>query len=195
MRTWSRSITRSTAPFVTPSKLRSRALSLTGSRIWCGISRRSDSPNTSGPTPPTCGCQVRCPACQPAQPLFRLVTQASGSLSEWMKPNNFSGTSLQECHSLSYAASPTLPVVAKTAIAARWFKNGEFAHHSHQMLTCESCHSKAKTSSATSDVLLPGILGLPGMPHARQAGRRRIPLLRMPPISRLEQREAGGRQI
>ena len=63
----------------------------------------------------------------------------------------------KECHSLSYSAGPTLPVVAKTEITARWFKNGAFDHHAHQMLTCESCHSKAKTSSATSDTLLPGI--------------------------------------
>ena len=63
----------------------------------------------------------------------------------------------KECHSLSYSAGPTLPVVAKTAIATRWFKNAAFDHHAHQTLTCESCHSKAKTSSATSDILLPGI--------------------------------------
>ncbi|MDQ2947525.1 MAG: hypothetical protein M3Y27_16590 [Acidobacteriota bacterium] len=62
----------------------------------------------------------------------------------------------KECHSMNYSAGP-LPVVAKAAVTRRWFKDAHFDHQFHQMLTCESCHSKAKTSSATSDILLPGI--------------------------------------
>jgi hypothetical protein len=63
----------------------------------------------------------------------------------------------KECHSFTYSAGATLPVVAKAAVVTRWFKDAQFDHQSHQMLACESCHSKVKKSSATSDINLPGI--------------------------------------
>jgi len=66
--------------------------------------------------------------------------------------------SCKECHSLSYPNGfDALPVVAKSQIAARWFQHAEFDHAAHQMVRCESCHVKARTSRETSDVLIPGV--------------------------------------
>jgi hypothetical protein len=64
----------------------------------------------------------------------------------------------KECHSLSYpGGSDALPVVAKAAVTTRWLPHASFDHEAHQMLACASCHTKAKTSKETSDVLIPGI--------------------------------------
>ncbi len=102
-----------------------------------------------------------------ASPLPRLPNRPAASqprnAGEWVGQRMAEAEQLlwsktcKECHNLSYSAGPTLPVVAKAAVTARWFKDAHFDHQSHQMLTCESCHTKAKTSTATSDVLLPGI--------------------------------------
>jgi hypothetical protein len=64
----------------------------------------------------------------------------------------------KECHALSYPAGPdSLPVVAKSAIAARWLPHANFDHEAHQLVACASCHAKASASTETSDVLIPGI--------------------------------------
>ncbi len=64
----------------------------------------------------------------------------------------------KECHSLSYPNGPeALPVVAKSAVTARWLPHASFDHEAHQMLDCASCHVKAAKSKETSDVLIPGI--------------------------------------
>jgi hypothetical protein len=66
--------------------------------------------------------------------------------------------SCKECHSLSYPGGPsTLPVVAKSAITARWLPHANFDHEAHQMVQCSSCHAKANDSRETSDVQIPGI--------------------------------------
>jgi len=64
----------------------------------------------------------------------------------------------KECHQLSYPNGPdSLPVVAKAAITARWLPHAAFDHEAHQLVACNSCHSRANTSKETSDVLIPGI--------------------------------------
>jgi hypothetical protein len=38
-----------------------------------------------------------------------------------------------------------------------WLERGEFAHRSHRAVECEDCHTQARTSTRTSDVLVPGM--------------------------------------
>jgi len=67
------------------------------------------------------------------------------------------GKTCKECHAISFHADQPLPVVAKSNITARWFPNASFDHDQHRLVSCESCHARARTSQETSDVLLPGI--------------------------------------
>jgi predicted CXXCH cytochrome family protein len=62
-----------------------------------------------------------------------------------------------ECHKL--ASSPGLPVpkVVEARITTRWLQHGQFDHNAHRMADCASCHSAAKTSEKTSEVLVPGV--------------------------------------
>ena len=62
----------------------------------------------------------------------------------------------KECHEIA-PADQGIPPIAKANTTTRWFKHAEFDHSAHQMIVCESCHQKARTSTKTSDVLLPGI--------------------------------------
>ena len=39
----------------------------------------------------------------------------------------------------------------------RWFARGEFAHRSHRAVDCESCHTAARASAKTPDVLIPAM--------------------------------------
>lgn len=65
-------------------------------------------------------------------------------------------------------ATPNTPVIASVPLQLamttptgipdsprRWFKNSKFDHNAHRSVGCLDCHSKALTSSATSDVLSP----------------------------------------
>jgi hypothetical protein len=66
--------------------------------------------------------------------------------------------SCKECHSMRYPNGPdALPLVAKSAVTARWLPHAEFDHEAHQMVQCESCHVKTNDSRETSDVLIPGV--------------------------------------
>ena len=38
-----------------------------------------------------------------------------------------------------------------------WFARGEFAHRSHRAVKCEDCHTQAKASRKTEDVLIPAM--------------------------------------
>uniref|UniRef100_Q01YJ1 Uncharacterized protein n=1 Tax=Solibacter usitatus (strain Ellin6076) TaxID=234267 RepID=Q01YJ1_SOLUE len=40
---------------------------------------------------------------------------------------------------------------------AAWLERGEFSHRSHRAVECESCHTQARTSSRTGDVLIPAM--------------------------------------
>ncbi len=63
----------------------------------------------------------------------------------------------KQCHALSFSESQPLPVVAKSGITVRWFQHAVFNHDKHRLVKCEECHSAARTSQETSDVLLPAI--------------------------------------
>jgi hypothetical protein len=38
-----------------------------------------------------------------------------------------------------------------------WFARGEFSHRGHRALECEQCHTRARTSTKTEDVLIPAM--------------------------------------
>jgi hypothetical protein len=75
------------------------------------------------------------------------------------------GKTCKQCHALNFTtaagakvASPaTLPVVAKSNITMRWFQHAVFDHDQHRLVNCESCHTRARNSEETADVLLPSI--------------------------------------
>ncbi len=61
------------------------------------------------------------------------------------------------CHvSQASEAAPAAWVIASPAIPDRWLDRSHYSHAAHSMLSCDQCHD-ARTSSATSDILLPGI--------------------------------------
>jgi len=65
------------------------------------------------------------------------------------------------CHPVNLDVRP-YPSVEKTKIQAEWFSLSHFDHQKHlekqiKGLTCETCHVRSRTSTATADVLVPGI--------------------------------------
>jgi hypothetical protein len=127
-------------------------------------------------------------------PEFQVLTPA-----QWVTENTGIAEELLwrktcvQCHSLSIRleGSETLPsippwlrsstdsrfelkplpeiVVARTT--SRWMPHAKFDHGAHEGFACESCHTKALTSTEPSDVLLPGIATCktchaPGPEHA-----------------------------
>lgn len=48
-------------------------------------------------------------------------------------------------------------VVIEPNIPYRWFQHSYFNHETHRVTMCEECHDKARKSTLTTDVLLPGI--------------------------------------
>ncbi|MBL0921065.1 MAG: cytochrome c3 family protein [Phycisphaerales bacterium] len=47
--------------------------------------------------------------------------------------------------------------VAPPAIPSSWLPRAQFSHRSHEMLSCVQCHTQARTSVSTLDVMLPGV--------------------------------------
>jgi hypothetical protein len=62
-----------------------------------------------------------------------------------------------ECHSLLSTPGPRVPKVVEARFTTRWLQRGQFDHNAHRMADCASCHSGAKTSEKTSEVLVPGV--------------------------------------
>ena len=91
-----------------------------------------------------------------------------------------------QCHQLSFRGNnelpgvqsdPTdtthkiLPQVASANVTLRWMPHAKFDHEAHGAFSCTGCHEKALSSTASSDVLLPGIktcqtCHAPGSNHA-----------------------------
>lgn len=63
----------------------------------------------------------------------------------------------------SLAAGANLPPLLSTVPTGisteprRWFRNSRFDHQSHQSMSCVQCHSRARQSSDTRDVLSPNL--------------------------------------
>jgi hypothetical protein len=62
----------------------------------------------------------------------------------------------KQCHTLIQNDN-ALPAIAKSNITERWLPHAEFDHQSHRMISCESCHTKARTSHDSSDILVASI--------------------------------------
>ncbi len=56
------------------------------------------------------------------------------------------------CHK---GAGPDVPKVG--VVSGRWLPRGEYNHRTHRAVACESCHTQARTSTQTSDVLIPAM--------------------------------------
>ncbi|HEY2930520.1 MAG TPA: hypothetical protein VGK99_02155 [Acidobacteriota bacterium] len=110
--------------------------------------------------------------------LSMMVEEAPRNLPAWMERQIASAerylfsVRCRECHLLenlpgrdyrtaapirdTSRASARLPQVLDPEIRVRWYDHSRFAHGPHRMLQCISCHSGARESTKTRDVLLPG---------------------------------------
>ena len=63
------------------------------------------------------------------------------------------------CHQMeSYAVVKKVdPIAGPYPAGGPWFERGEFAHRSHRAVECESCHTAARASTKTEDVLIPAM--------------------------------------
>jgi hypothetical protein len=61
------------------------------------------------------------------------------------------------CHTDVQLAGDGSWTVGDPQIPSRWWRHSVFRHDRHQLLTCTECHGDAVSSSATADILLPGI--------------------------------------
>jgi hypothetical protein len=60
------------------------------------------------------------------------------------------------CHEGGAPSSPALKgVVGRWPAAEPWLARGEFDHRAHRAVACDTCHTTARTSSKTADVLIP----------------------------------------
>jgi len=60
------------------------------------------------------------------------------------------------CHTIDNITS-NQPKIRPANITVRWLPHSTFNHFAHQAIACDSCHSKARTSKETADILIPGI--------------------------------------
>ncbi len=75
----------------------------------------------------------------------------------------FTRTGCYLCH--TYSEKPvselrgdqTRYLITKPNVPAVWLTKARFDHGAHENISCESCHEKTRTSTETSEVLLPGI--------------------------------------
>jgi hypothetical protein len=80
--------------------------------------------------------------------------------------NHVYRTACVKCHAVNLDTQP-VPEVARARIQGEWLPYSHFDHGKHletqiRRLTCEACHAGAPQSSATADVLLPGIASCGG---------------------------------
>ena len=63
-----------------------------------------------------------------------------------------------QCHTLARGSNQnTLPHIAEARTTVRWLPHAKFDHDAHRGFSCVSCHEMALKSTASSDVLVPGI--------------------------------------
>lgn len=72
----------------------------------------------------------------------------------------------QKCHDIETRG--TRLAVRPPVIPTSWLTHARFTHTSHRTMQCETCHSTAKNSAATADLLLPARANCTGC-HARNA--------------------------
>jgi hypothetical protein len=66
-------------------------------------------------------------------------------------------TTCQKCHPALDPAKGVNQTIAPAEIPAVWFKHARFDHTAHRAVDCRECHEQATKSTASADVLLPGI--------------------------------------
>ncbi len=73
----------------------------------------------------------------------------------------FTRTGCKTCHTISkrenFPDGETAFKVLKPYLPYRWFPAAQFNHGSHDKMSCESCHSSARESKKTGDILLPKV--------------------------------------
>ena len=74
----------------------------------------------------------------------------------------FTKTACYICHQVSQAArlpeeEKSLFKVEPVKVPERWLPASIFSHAAHEEISCESCHSGVRTSTETSDLLLPRV--------------------------------------
>jgi hypothetical protein len=65
-----------------------------------------------------------------------------------------------------------LPKYEPTLLPPRWLTHSRFGHDSHRLLACEQCHTNARSSTNTSDVLVPTHVELCARCHNAKTGVR-----------------------
>jgi hypothetical protein len=60
----------------------------------------------------------------------------------------------RECHVVENPDSAS-PAVQSFTVPGQWFVHSEFSHKTHRVMDCVSCHAGARTSTNTSDLMLP----------------------------------------
>lgn len=114
--------------------------------------RRRDSAGTSGSTAPAADGVPR--FASPAEVTAWLEEERS-ALMRRMESN------CGYCHETRQTPgehSAGLFSIVPTRIPERWLTRSFFSHQSHEMLDCLACHTQARTSRATEDIMLPSIM-------------------------------------
>jgi hypothetical protein len=80
-------------------------------------------------------------------------------IARWDAANARSGGALLSSPPASAAAMATsaLPVIAPARLTLEWLPHSKFDHDAHRGFSCTGCHQNALMSTATSDILIPGI--------------------------------------
>jgi predicted CXXCH cytochrome family protein len=97
--------------------------------------------------------------------------------SEWVAEHTVAAETLLwrktcvQCHALETQAGAVLPQIAPARTVVNWLPHAKFSHDAHTGFSCESCHTKAASSTESRDVLIPGIATCqtchaPGSSHA-----------------------------
>jgi hypothetical protein len=64
---------------------------------------------------------------------------------------------VQKVDSASAQNPGALGIIGRFPDGRPWLERGEFSHRSHNAVQCESCHTTARSSTRTEDVLIPGM--------------------------------------
>lgn len=62
----------------------------------------------------------------------------------------------RQCHRVEERPGELVQIVPPE-IPVRWFPHSRFSHKAHREVSCLACHSAARTSQATRDILVPGM--------------------------------------
>ncbi len=60
-----------------------------------------------------------------------------------------------KCHEVNFPGGNATPRITPTNSADRWLTRGPFTHAPHGHMSCTDCHRQAKTSTKTTDILMP----------------------------------------